>query len=165
MLKKEMLKGLTMAKVVYIVLHLVWALFLYGLIGDSIKFPRRLASAATPASLWWLTMFIFQYVVEIILLWILIHIHLIIRSVVRGEGFHPGNPKRLRRIAYGVFSLAAIFPLPQFFSGYSFKFNIKAIPGLLEMAFAIAFVGTVILLVAEVFARGVKLQEEQKLTI
>ena len=163
MLKKEMLENLTLARIVYAILILVWLIVLYTFGGDFIRLPRVLPGIIASKSALMIRGFLFQYVAEIILVWMLIPIHLIIRSVVRGEAFHPRNPKRLRKVAYGIFLFAVTLPASIFFSAGQFRWNLLI--DLLGLALFIVFFGAVVLMIAEVLSKGVKLQEDQKLTI
>jgi hypothetical protein len=165
MLKKEMFEHLSTIRIVNVLLYLIWAFFLYGLVEGMIRLPQRFSAALASKSAWMIASSIVGALTEIALLWILFHIHKIIRSVVRGEAFHPHNPKRLRKVAYGIFFLDAITTAAQLFYGVSFKINLKMLPIVLELALAIAFIGTIVLMVAEVFSNGARLQEEQKFTI
>jgi len=165
MLKKEMFENLAMAQVVNIILYLVWILVLYDFGGDFIRLPRVIPAVVASKSAMIISNFLFKRLTEIAFIWILIHIHMIIRSIVRGEAFHARNPKRFRKIAYGVFSLAVIVPLPQLYFLGGEKIRLKMLPGILVFVMAFVFFGAITLMIGEAFSKGAKLQEEQKLTI
>ena len=106
-------------------------------------------------------------VVSAIFLWIVWHLRKLIQAIKAGNPFSPENPGRIRKIGYAIllwapvdklifFLLFKLFGLHYLFLGS----GISTRP-FLEMI----FFGLVVLVIAEVFQRGVKLQQEQELTI
>ncbi len=102
-----------------------------------------------------------------IFLWIIYHLRKIITTVEQGNPFEKENPSWIRRIAYGVF---VWMPL-QIFSKIMLKGLSEAVRAdnffdlLLRDFMMPVFLGTAILVIARVFETGVRLQQDQSLTI
>ena len=91
------------------------------------------------------------------------------RTVKDGVPFHPDNPKRIRRIGYVVMAWG---PAQGFFfllQGWLTLREVQVpaddltIPG--NIMPGLIFVGLVIVVIAQIFDMGVKLQQEQNLTV
>jgi hypothetical protein len=106
-------------------------------------------------------------VVSVIFLWIVWYLRKLIRTIKEGNPFLPENPGRIRKIAYAILVWAP-FELMTYGSMYR-AFTIQShIPGgfiQLRPSLEMIFLGLVILVIAEVFKQGVKLQQEQDLTV
>ena len=105
----------------------------------------------------------------LIFLWIVWHLRKLMLAIREGEPFHPDNPGRIRKIAYAVLLWA---PIEILFYGMMFRGlaitirPISSVSGMPVRVFLeLIFFGLAILVIAEVFQRGVKLQQEQDLTV
>jgi hypothetical protein len=105
----------------------------------------------------------------VIFLWIVWHLRKLILAIKEGRPFHPENPGRIRKIAYAVLLWA---PVEILFYGIMFRglaVNLRPISSFSGMPvrvfFELIFFGLAILVIAEVFQRGVQLQREQDLTV
>ena len=102
-----------------------------------------------------------------VFLWIIFHLKKLLRTVERGTPFAKDNPRWIRRVAYGVF---AWMPL-QIISKILLMGLAEAVmPGnfidlLLRDFLMPIFLGTAVLVIARVFETGVRLQQDQSLTI
>ena len=91
------------------------------------------------------------------------------QAIKQGKIFIPENPSRIRRIAYAIFLWA---PIEILFYGVMFRgFPVNMAPLIpisgmpIRVFLELIFFGLAILVIAEVFQRGVKLQQEQDLTV
>lgn len=102
-----------------------------------------------------------------VFLWIIYHLKKLVKTVEQGNAFEKENPGRIRRIAYGVF---VWMPL-QIYSKIMLKGFAEAVKtenffDLLLRDFMLPlFLGTAVLVIARVFETGVRLQQDQTLTI
>ncbi len=120
------------------------------------------------------TMFIFQFalVIPLLAMGLLIIFHLKkIFSTIAGENpFSMENSKRIRVIGWTVIAASVLKALLSFFLGIYFS-TLVNLPGLVITAnlrltdFGGVFVGIIILILAEVFQHGARLQEESNLTV
>ena len=120
------------------------------------------------------TMFIIQFALVIPLLaiglLIIFHLRKIFLTIADGDPFSMDNSKRIRVIGWAVIAASAIKALLSFLLGLYFTTLID-LPGLDLAAniglqdFAGVFVGIIILILAEVFQHGARLQEESNLTV
>jgi uncharacterized membrane protein len=102
-----------------------------------------------------------------IFLWIIYNLKKLLKTVDQGNPFEKDNPGRIRRIAYGVYVL---IPLQIFSKLIMIGFSEAAKTGnfvdlLLRDLMMPVFLGTAILVIARVFETGVRLQQDQSLTI
>ena len=167
MIKKETIENLSTFRIVKINFLLVWALFLYGLVRFSISLPyiiREIHKDKTPTSL---IGYIGNGLNKIAVFYILVYLYLIIRSLSRGNAFHPRNPSRLRKLALGIFAFGVATFLQQFIIDIvimrmtSLWYVINKLGYLLWWI----FIGAVVLMIAEAFAKGIQLQHDQDLTV
>jgi hypothetical protein len=114
-------------------------------------------------------LFLVSMVIWAIFLWIVWHLRKLMHSMKEGKTFIPDNPARIRKIGYAVLLWA---PIEVIFYGSilrSVAWKIKPLLSLSGMPLRIflemVFFGLAILVIAEVFDRGVKLQQEQDLTV
>ncbi len=102
-----------------------------------------------------------------VLIWLLIHIYHLIRSISKEAPFEIGNPRRVRQIAYGALFLASVHLLSTVFDYLLMPaaqlrlllYNLMGIP------MWAAFFGLAFLVIARVFEEGLRLKEAEKLTI
>jgi len=104
-----------------------------------------------------------------ILIWLLVHIYQLIKSISRGEPFASGNPRRVRKIAHGALALATVEFLSEslrYFLGHwhwstlkGFLFNLMGVP------MWCTFFALVLLVIARVFEEGLRLKQDENLTI
>jgi Protein of unknown function (DUF2975) len=102
-----------------------------------------------------------------ILIWLLTHIYQLIRSISKKGPFDAGNPRRVRKVAYGALMLALVVLLSEI-SNYLLMpaatlkmllYNLMGVP-----MWAATF-GLALLVVARVFEEGLRLKENENLTI
>ncbi len=108
----------------------------------------------------WLTAFIY--------LLVLYQLYRLLLKVVKGDPFNPDNPRRIRRVAYGAFAIAAanmihevVWILGPFTNMSLWEVLFWAVYRTAQMA----LFGLGILIIAKVLETGVRLQQEQNLTI
>ncbi len=119
-------------------------------------------------------MFIFQFALVIPLLamglLIIFHLKKIFTTIASGDPFSTENSKRIRVIGWTVIAASVLKALLSFFLGIYFS-TLVNLPGLVLTAnlrltdFGGVFVGIIILILAEVFQHGARLQEESNLTV
>ncbi len=102
-----------------------------------------------------------------VLLSIIYHLKKFIKTVKQGDPFEKRNPGWIRRIAYGVFAWMPLQILATFMvKGFSEAVEMENFINLLLRDFMWPlFLGTVILVIARAFETGVKMQQDQSLTI
>lgn len=102
-----------------------------------------------------------------VFLWIIHHLRKLVRTVEQGHPFDNENPGSIRRIAYGVFLWVPLRIFSKIMlEGISEVTQGGAFIDLLVRDFMIpVFLGTVILVIAKVFETGVRLRQDQSLTI
>ena len=120
------------------------------------------------------TMFIFQFALVIPLLaiglLIIFHLRKIFATIAGGDPFSMENSKRIRLIGWAVIVASVLKALLSFLIGLYFSTLIN-LPGLTLTAnmrledLSGVFVGVIILILAEVFQHGARLQEESNLTV
>ncbi len=120
------------------------------------------------------TLFIFQFTLVIPLLamglLIVFHLRKIFSTIAGGDPFSMENSKRIRVIGWTVIAASVLKALLSFFLGLYFS-TLVDLPGLVLTAnlrltdFGGVFVGITILILAEVFQHGARLQEESNLTV
>jgi hypothetical protein len=102
-------------------------------------------------------------------LWVIGQLRAVFRTLQAGRPFVPANATRLRRVAYGVIAVeiarAAVF----FFEHQYARTHFSA-PGLRfevhpDLSVPAIVYGLIILVIAEVFRAGTRLDEEQSLTV
>jgi hypothetical protein len=101
-----------------------------------------------------------------ILIWLLVHTYKLIKSVSKGEPFGSRNPRRIRKIAYGALALASVEFLEvsfifllftRHFMGFLYEF--------MGAPMWTAFFGLSLLVTARVFEEGLRLRQDENLTI
>lgn len=105
-----------------------------------------------------------------IFVWIVYHLRLILRSVKKGTPFAKENPKRIRKVAWAVLAWGPIRLLSFFLKGrFLFLGMGKAMSAMAPMFmitfWELIFVGLGILVIAQIFERGIVLQQEHDLTV
>lgn len=103
------------------------------------------------------------------LLWIVQQVRQFLRSVRKGTPFIPENARILRRIGYVVTLGGPIIGILTFIYGMAYQ-SMVDFPGAdvtvpMNVYPFVMFLGLVILVIAQVFDYGVKLQAEQDLTV
>jgi len=103
----------------------------------------------------------------IIFLWIIYCLQKLVQTVEQNHPFDQANPGRIRRIAYGVF----VWILLRVFS----EIMMKGLSDVLKTenffdlllcdVLTPVFLGTAILVIAKVFETGVRLEQDQTLTV
>ena len=110
--------------------------------------------------------------------WLIVHqLRLFLRSVKEGRPFDRENPKLIRRVGYLVFVLGPLEGLWSFVMSCKYIHQIS-LPGALlaigkdstmivhaDIDQNLIILGLLILLIAQIFDEGVKMQEEQDLTV
>jgi hypothetical protein len=114
------------------------------------------------------------YVVNVLaaalILWIVHHLRLLMRQLKAGEPFHELNPGRIRKIAIGVIAWGPVRMIEFFSTGAMFFTGGRIttfglMPHYSLLAFEVIFIGLSILIIAQIFEYGYKLQREQDLTV
>ena len=102
-------------------------------------------------------------------MWVIGELRALLRTVRAGQPFAPANAARLRRVAWIVLLGE---PLRAFvvWSNHAFVRDNFSSPGLrfeasVDFSFSAIFSGLVILVLAEIFRAGTKLDEDQSLTV
>jgi len=103
----------------------------------------------------------------VVFLWIIHYLRKLVQTVEQNHPFDQANPGRIRRIAYGVF---VWMPLRIFsevmLKGPSGVLKTENFFDLLRSdVLMLVFLGTAILVIAKVFEAGVRLEQDQTLTI
>jgi hypothetical protein len=127
-------------------------------------FHFGLVSMAATIILYFVSMLIWG-----IFLWIVWHLRKLMQTIKDGKPFLPENPGRIRKIAYAILLWA---PIETLFYGVMFRgFAVNVGPmfptgGMpVRIFLELVFFGLAVLVIAEVFERGVNLQQEQDLTV
>jgi len=103
----------------------------------------------------------------VVFLWIIYCLRKLVQTVKQNHPFDQANPGRIRRIAYGVF---VWMPL-RIFSEIMMKGLSDVLKTenffdfLLRNVLMLVFLGTAILVIAKVFEAGVRLEQDQTLTV
>jgi Protein of unknown function (DUF2975) len=101
--------------------------------------------------------------------WVLGQMRALFRTVRTGQPFVAANAGRLRRVGVAVIAgeaaLAAIVYLQRWYAATHFSAAGIRFDATLDLDFSAIFAGLVILAIAEVFAAGTRLDEDQSLTI
>jgi hypothetical protein len=110
-----------------------------------------------------------------LLLWTLHQLRMLVRTVSRGAPFDPANPVRIRRIGWIVLAYGPLSGLLGFVESAALLTDVsaavkQAFPDAsvgvgLNLNLATVIVGLIILAIAEAFEAGVRLQQEQDLTV
>lgn len=110
-----------------------------------------------------------------LLLWTLHQLRMLVRTVSRGAPFDPANPARIRRIGWIVLAYGPLSGLLGFVESVALLTDVsaavkRAFPAAsvgvsLNLNLATVVVGLIILAIAEAFEAGVRLQQEQDLTV
>lgn len=153
---------------------IIWIFGIITLIAVGVMIPIMLLASPPSKENWILFaggLYLSSLILEGISLWIINHLKNLVETVEQGSPFDKKNPGRIRCIAYGVF---AWVPVKIFYKlmheGYFGSINNGNIMDLLwrplfnDFTTAI-FIGIVILVIARVFEIGVRLQQDQSLTI
>jgi hypothetical protein len=103
-------------------------------------------------------------------LWIVYHLRLLMKAIKAGDPFNPANPTRIRRIGYAIIIWAPLrlisFGLKGvlIYQGSHLSFP-AFMPLSCMLALELVFFGLGILVIAQIFERGLQLQREQDLTV
>ena len=103
-------------------------------------------------------------------LWIVYHLRLLMKTIKAGDPFNPANPMRIRRIGYAVIIWAplrlASFAMKGCLIYQGSHLSLSAFMPLSTLLGAeLLFFGLGILVIAQIFERGLQLQQEQDLTV
>lgn len=110
----------------------------------------------------------------LIYFWILYHLYRLLIVITKGEPFHAATPGRMRRIAYGAFALVVVRGAVNLAQGWASSagsgpfmdmFKNAFISNLMGEGLRMILLGVGILIMAEVFEAGVRLKQDQDLTI
>lgn len=104
-----------------------------------------------------------------VILWVLVQLRSIFRTLRAGQPFVPANATRIRRIAFAViagelaravFVYAGVHYAAAHFAIEGIRFEVRP-----DINIIAIICGFIILVIAEVFREGTRLDEEQSLTI
>lgn len=103
-------------------------------------------------------------------LWIVYHLRLLMKTIKAGDPFNPANPVRIRRIGYSVIIWAPLRLMSFGLKGVLiYQGSHLSFPALMPLscmlALELVFFGLGILVIAQIFERGLQLQQEQDLTV
>lgn len=102
-------------------------------------------------------------------MWGLDQLHRVFGTLRKGQPFVRANARRLRRVAAAVFAVELLLASMVAFNQFYAKVHFTATGLLFDWSFNIDFfaivLGLIILAIAEVFAAGTRLDEDQALTI
>lgn len=103
----------------------------------------------------------------VIYIFIAYNVSKLIGCISRGEPFSPVSPRRIRRIAYGVFGLGAASAVVDAVSVFTPPVDLlsKAFAWALGRGLSASFLGFGFLVIARVIEAGVRLQQDQNLTV
>lgn len=101
------------------------------------------------------------------LIWLLVHTYQLIRAISHSGPFGSENPRRVRKIAYGALVLGMVALISEgltylFIPSATLKILVYNLMGVPMWAF---FFCLVLLVIARVFEEGLKLKENENLTI
>jgi len=104
---------------------------------------------------------------EAVFLWIIYHLRKLLKTVEQGNPFEKRNPVWIRHIAHGFFFWIPFQVIETIMSkGISYTFKTDYWVGVLFFKIMLPlFIGMVILVIARVFEAGVRMQQDQSLTI
>jgi hypothetical protein len=104
---------------------------------------------------------------EAVFLWILYHLRKLLKTVEQGNPFEKRNPIWIRHIAYGFFFWIPLQVIEKVMrKGISYVFQTDYWVGILFFNLVMPlFIGMVIFVIARVFEAGVRMQQDQSLTI
>jgi len=101
-----------------------------------------------------------------ILIWSLVHVYQLIRSISKKGPFSIENPRRVRKIAFGALALALVSLTSEMLSYLLTPGTLKILLyNLMGVPMWVSFFGLVLLVIARVFEEGLKLKESDNLTI
>ncbi len=154
---------------VYEILIGVLALFYFaGFVGILYTLVHDFPGPAKSRYVNFLAMQLSVLIIAIIYLIVLYQLYRLFVTVVRRDPYNPKNPGRIRIIAYGAFILAAVnmihelvFLLATYHAPSIWEYIFWAVYRTAQMA----LFGLGILIVAKIHETGVRLQQEQNLTI
>jgi len=165
------LRNLSSVRAFNVILKLLWFVCIYGAVDFIIRTPRRfgLLHEKPPVNLEWvLSSFMTNLLGLLIYFWILYHLERLMRKIRKGNPFDPLNPVLIREVAYGVIAmaivLAAYYCLNNIFRIRT-HFSWLALRSEITQLLWLALIAAGILVIAKVFEMGVKLQQDQNLTI
>lgn len=102
-------------------------------------------------------------------LWVLGQLRAVFRTLREGQPFVPANATRLRRVAYGVIlgeiARSAIVFFENYYAMTHFTAEGLRFDARPDLNVSAIFLGLIILVIAEVFRAGTRLDEEQSLTV
>ena len=104
-----------------------------------------------------------------IFLWIIWHLRLILKSLKVSTPFAKENPSRIRKVAYGVLAWGPIRLISFFLGNKLIMTGIGLYVNALLHSFSIIFIEFIfvvgILVIAQIFERGIILQQDHDLTV
>ena len=111
----------------------------------------------------------FLFVIFLVAIWGLEQLHRVVGTMRRGQPFVAANATRLRRVAVSVIAGELLWATVVFFNQFYAKTHFTAAGLLFDASFNVdffaVFLAFVIFAIAEVFAAGTRLDEDQALTI
>jgi hypothetical protein len=133
----------------------------------TLRGAMRLISEHDPWALSLIISRITWFLVIGILIWLLAYIYQLIKSISGGEPFGSRNPRRVRRIAYGALALASVVFLEELLRYMvvpsaqlrTFLYNLMGVP------MWAGFFGFTLLVICRVFEEGLRLKQDENLTI
>jgi hypothetical protein len=114
--------------------------------------------------------FLYQSLTALLYLMVLLQLFILLRRVAKDGAFDPHNPRRIRWVAYSAFSIAGVTLLYEALLAVKYRDSL-AIPtfhiilSVLVRAAQMALFGLGIIIVAKVLEVGVRLQQDQNLTV
>ncbi len=152
-----------------LLVNLFWIVAIIGACLVAILIPFRLISFfRDKVPIIFAGAYFFSLFSSAVYLWIIYFLRKLMLTVKENNPFDPMNPGRIRRIAYGVFTLVPvdIFNKIWMKGFYPPTFATTDFVDILwGSLFKLTFLGFGILVIAKVFELGVVLKDEQKLTI
>lgn len=163
----------TSAEVKALRIALITMLIIYGLVFISFTFilvraPSRSAMVTLGVTSWGQIRYLLDKVlVGPIYFFIAYSIFKLIGLISRGECFNPSSPRHIRRIGYGVFCLALFYMMSAAIGEFTApEVNISdSIFRLLYGGLTTLLLGFGFLVIARVLEVGVRLQQDQNMTV
>lgn len=152
---------------------LITLLILYGVVSVSSAFimarvvPSLVGRPSERLVLGSISVFCDRVLPGVIFFFIAYSIFKLIGLISRGESFSPASPRYIRRIGYAVFGLTATNAVVDAISAFTPPVNLlsKAFIWILLGGLSTLLVGFGFLVIAKVIEVGVRLQQDQNLTV
>jgi hypothetical protein len=151
-------------------ISILWIIGLAALFFDAVLIPFNLLKSPLMKGkgiIYSGSIYLASLLTVVVFLWIIYYLRKLVQTVEQNHPFDKANPGRIRRIAYGVF----VWMLLRIFSEIMMKGLSSVLKAenffdlLLRDVLTLVFLGTAILVIAKVFEAGVRLEQDQTLTI